>query len=117
MTQKNILMGCLAVSLLAGAIVACAVGGIFFLGLTGVAEEAEQQGIEFGRQTDQIGCQTEALQRLRTAIRRKGLRHSSAVQYLRHSAHGGQRRCAVKFYECSESAFQRENGELSKIGS
>jgi hypothetical protein len=80
MTQKNIVIGCLALSLLAGAIVACAVGGIFFLGLTSVADKAEQQGIEFGRQTDQRGCQTEGLQRLRAAIKSNDLLKRREVQ-------------------------------------
>lgn len=66
---KTIAIGCIAAALLVGVIVACGVGGIFGLGLMDVAEKAEQQGVEFGRQTDQRGCQTEALTRLRTAIR------------------------------------------------
>ena len=66
---KSIVIGCIALVLMAGVLVACGVGGIFFLGLMGVAEKAEQQGMEFGKSTDQQGCQDEALRHLRAAIK------------------------------------------------
>ena len=67
MQTKTIVMGCLALVLLAGVIAACAVGGIFLLGLSSEAEQAESAGIEFGKSTDQRGCLDEALKRLRAA--------------------------------------------------
>jgi hypothetical protein len=70
---KSIAIGCIAVVLLCGAIVACVVGGIFVLGLGGVAEKAENEGLEFGKSTDQRGCQDEGLRRLRAALRSKDI--------------------------------------------
>jgi hypothetical protein len=67
MKTQTIVIGCLALLLLGGVIAACAVGGIFMLGLGGYADETEKNGIEFGKHTDQLGCQTEALRRLRAA--------------------------------------------------
>jgi len=46
MKTKTIVIGCVGLVLLAGAIVACVVGGIFFLGLTGYADQAEKDGVE-----------------------------------------------------------------------
>jgi hypothetical protein len=66
---KSIAIGCTAVTLSAGVVAACIVGGIFFLGLTGVADKATQEGVEFGKSTDQQGCQDEALRRLRAALK------------------------------------------------
>ena len=66
---KSIVIGCIALVLLAGAMVACGVGGIFMLGINGVAEKAEQAGVEFGKSTDQQGCQDEAFRHLRAAIK------------------------------------------------
>ena len=68
-TGKTIAIGCIAAVVLVGAIAACGVGGIFWLGLSGEVDKAENEGLEFGRRTDQRGCQTEALRRLRAAIR------------------------------------------------
>lgn len=70
---KSVAIGCIGVVLLLVAIVVCAVGGIFVLGLNGVADRAENEGLEFGRRTDQRGCQDEALRRLRVAIRNHDL--------------------------------------------
>ena len=67
MTTKNIVIGCLAFALLGGVIAACAVGGIFMLGLSSVAEKAENAGVEFGKSADQQGCFNEALRRLAAA--------------------------------------------------
>jgi hypothetical protein len=66
---KRIAIGCIALVLLAGVLVACGVGGIFVLGIYGVANKAEQEGVEFGKSTDQQGCQDEALRHLRAAIK------------------------------------------------
>ena len=70
---KSIVIGCITMVLLAGVLVACGVGGIFFLGLMGVAEKAEQAGVEFGKTTDQQGCQDESFRRLRAAIKSHNL--------------------------------------------
>jgi hypothetical protein len=64
---KTIVIGCLALVLLGGVSAACAVGGIFLLGLNSEAEQAENAGVEFGKSTDQRGCLDEALKRLRAA--------------------------------------------------
>ena len=77
---KSIVIGCIALLLLAGALAACGVGGIFFLGLLGVAEKAEQDGVEFGKSTDQQGCQDEAFKRLRGALKRHELVKRREVQ-------------------------------------
>ena len=66
---RNIAIGCVAVVLLIGVAGACAVGGIFWLGLGSVAEKAEAEGVEFGRRTDQLGCKDEAFRRLRSALK------------------------------------------------
>jgi len=78
---KTIVIGCLALALLAGAIVTCAVGGIFMLGINAVVDKAEQAGVEFGKSTDQQGCQDEALRRLRAALKSPDLikRHEVSV--------------------------------------
>ena len=67
MKTKTIVIGCIGLVLLAGAIVVCVVGGIFVLGLTGYADQAEKDGVEFGKGTDQAGCLTEAKRRLQVA--------------------------------------------------
>jgi hypothetical protein len=77
---KSIVIGCIALVLLAGVLVACVVGGIFFLGLMGVAEKAELEGVEFGKSTDQQGCQDESLRRLRAAIKNHNLIKRREVQ-------------------------------------
>jgi hypothetical protein len=77
---RNIAIGCIAAAVLVGVIVACVVGGIFALGLNDVAEKAENEGVEFGKRTDQRGCQTEALRRLRAAIRSGNLIKQNEVQ-------------------------------------
>ena len=72
-TGKNIAIGCIAAVVLVGVIVACGVGGIFWLGLTGVVEKADNEGVEFGKGTDQRGCRDESLRRLRAALRNRDL--------------------------------------------
>jgi hypothetical protein len=67
MKTKTIVMGCLALVLMAGVIVACVIGGIFMLGMSGHVDEVEKEGVEFGKRTDQVGCLNEALRRLRVA--------------------------------------------------
>ena len=66
---RNIAIGCIALVVLIGAVVVCGVGGIFTLGLSGIAEKAESEGREFGKGTDQRGCRDEAFRRLRVALR------------------------------------------------
>ena len=66
---KYIAIGCIALVIIVGALAACVVGGIFMLGLSGVADKAEQEGVEFGKSTDQQGCQDEALRHLRAALK------------------------------------------------
>jgi len=70
---KTIVLGCIAIVILIGVIVACVIGGIFMLSLNAHADEAEKQGMEFGKGTDQSGCQTEAFRRLRAALRNHDL--------------------------------------------
>jgi hypothetical protein len=76
---KSIAIGCIALVLLAGVLVACGVGGIFVLGINGVANKAVQAGVEFGKSTDQQGCQDEAFRRLRAAIKRPDLLNGPEV--------------------------------------
>lgn len=78
---KSIVIGCIAMVLLAGVLVACGVGGIFMLGITGVVEKAEQAGVEFGKSTDQQGCQDEAFRHLRAAIKSHDLLKDMKSQY------------------------------------
>ena len=70
---RSVAIGCIAAVVLVGAIVACGVGGIFLLGLNSVAEQAETEGVEFGKHTDQRGCQSEAFRRLLAATRSRNL--------------------------------------------
>ena len=67
MKTKTIVIGCIGLALLAGTIVVCVGGGIFVLGLTGYADQAEKEGVEFGKGTDQAGCLNEAKRRLQVA--------------------------------------------------
>src|SRR5262245_45488028 len=69
MKIKTIVIGCLDLLLLGGVIAACAEGGTFVVGLGGYADATTKNGSEFGKHTDQLGCQTEALRRLRAANR------------------------------------------------
>ena len=76
---RNITIGCIAAVLLVGAIITCGVGGIFYLGLSDDFDKVEQQGMEFGRHSDQRGCRDEGLRRLRAGIRdRNFIRHGEA---------------------------------------
>ena len=77
---KFIAIGCIALVVLIGAIVVCVVGGIFVLGLSSIPEKVENEGVEFGKATDQRGCQDESLRRLRAAIRNHDLVKRRAVQ-------------------------------------
>lgn len=70
---KSIAIGCVALILVIGVLAGCAVGGIFLLGLGSVAERAEAEGVEFGKGSDQRGCQDEAFRHLRAAIRNHDL--------------------------------------------
>lgn len=67
MKTKTIVIGCIGLVVLAGVIVACVVGGIFMLGLTAEADQAERAGTEFGKSTDQAGCLNEAERRFKVA--------------------------------------------------
>jgi len=66
-TAKHFVIGCLIALILGGVLVVVVVGGIFFLGLYKFGDTAEAEGVEFGRHTDQQGCQNEALRRFRSA--------------------------------------------------
>ena len=81
MKTKTIVIGCLALVLLGGAVVACAVGGIFFLGLNEDAQQDERAGIEFGKRTDQLGCKNEALRRLLAATKSGNFIKRSESEY------------------------------------
>jgi hypothetical protein len=69
MKTKTIVIGCVGLVLLAGTIALCVVGGIFLLGLSGHADQAEKDGVDFGKGTDQAGCLHEAQQRLKVATK------------------------------------------------
>lgn len=63
------MIGCLALVIVGGVIIAVVVGGVFLLGFNEYADTTESEGVEFGRKTDQQGCQSEAFRRLRQARR------------------------------------------------
>ena len=67
LTAKHFVIGCLIFLVIAGVVVVFVVGGIFFLGLNKYGETTEADGMEFGRRTDQQGCQKEGLRRLNSA--------------------------------------------------
>jgi hypothetical protein len=68
-TAKYFVIGCIIVLVLAVVLVVIVVGGIFYLGLGKHIEDVEAEGVEFGRKTDQQGCQDEAIRRLKSARR------------------------------------------------
>jgi len=111
---KTIVMGCIAMVLLAGVLVACGVGAIFMLGLTGVADKAEHAGVEFGKSTDQQGCEDEALRRLRVAIKNHDLIKRREVQLF---INGCFQSCKPTVGYCADAPKQDaffENLEWSK---
>ena|SRR5580765_1684211 len=65
---KTIAIGCIAGVILMAAIVACGIGGIFLLGLSKEPDRVENEGMKFGKHTNQRGCQDEGLRRLRNAL-------------------------------------------------
>ena len=76
---RNIAIGCIATVVLLGVIVACGIGGIFWLGLGNDFEKTEQEGVEFGRHSDQCACRDEGLRRLRAAAKRGNfIKHGEA---------------------------------------
>jgi hypothetical protein len=68
-TAKHFIVGCVILVLVGGIIIAAVVAGIFMLGLKDYADNAEHEGVEFGRRTDQQGCQDEAFHRLKMGRR------------------------------------------------
>jgi hypothetical protein len=68
-TAKYFVIGCIIVVVVGVVIVVIVVGGIFYLGLGKHIEDVEAEGVEFGRKTDQQGCQDEAIRRLKSARR------------------------------------------------
>ena len=79
-TAKHFIIGCVILVIVGGIIIAAVVGGIFYLGLAKYADEAEKDGVEFGRHTDQQGCQDEALRRLKQGRRSGNLISSRATE-------------------------------------
>jgi len=66
-TAKHFVIGCLIFLVVGGLIVVIAVGGIFFLGFNKYGDTLEADGMEFGRKTDQQGCEHEGLRRYKSA--------------------------------------------------
>jgi hypothetical protein len=79
-TAKHFIVGCVILVIVGGIVIVAVVGGIFYLGLTKYADEAEKDGVEFGRHTDQQGCQDEALRRLKKGRRSGDLISSRATE-------------------------------------
>jgi hypothetical protein len=69
MKTKYIVIGCLALVVLVGVVIAGVVGGIFYLGLNKEIDKTETEGVAVGRRTDQQGCLDEGLRRLRATTR------------------------------------------------
>jgi hypothetical protein len=78
---KTIVIGCIASVILIVAIVACGIGGIFLLGLSKEPDRVENEGMQFGKHTDQHGCRDEALRRFRNAVRSYDLIKRREVQF------------------------------------
>jgi hypothetical protein len=70
---KYIIIGGTALLLLIGVIVACGIGGILMLGMNSELDKTEAAGVEFGKGTDQRGCQDEAIRRLRKAAKEQSI--------------------------------------------
>src|SRR5215831_15648868 len=66
-TAKHFVIGCLIFLVVGGLIVVIAEGGIFFLGFNKYGDTLEADGMEFGRKTDQQGCEHEGLRRYKSA--------------------------------------------------
>ena len=79
-TAKHFIIGCVILVIVGGVVIAAAVGGIFYLGLNKYADETEKEGVEFGRHTDQQGCQDEALRRLKQGRRSGDIISSRATE-------------------------------------
>ncbi len=78
---KHIIIGCTAIFLLIVGVFVCGIGGIFILGVNGRLDKTEAAGAEFGKRTDQRGCQAEAIRRLRKATKDKNIfeRHDASL--------------------------------------
>jgi len=68
-TARHLVIGCLIVAVVGGVLVVVVAGGIFYLGLGPHIDTVEAEGVEFGRKTDQQGCQDETIRRLKAAKR------------------------------------------------
>jgi len=79
-TAKHFIIGCVSLIVVGGIIIVAVVGGIFYLGLTKYVDDAEHEGVEFGRRTDQQGCQDEAFRRLKQGRRAGNLISSRATE-------------------------------------
>ena|SRR5215831_6285577 len=69
LSARHFVIGCLILVVIGGVLVVIVVGGIFMLGLNKYGETTEADGMEFGRRTDQQGCQSEGLRRFKAARR------------------------------------------------
>lgn len=83
-TAKHFVIGCVILVVVGGIIIAAVVGGIFLLGLNKYSENTESEGVEFGRRTDQQGCQDEAFRRLKRGRQAGDLISSRATQLFLH---------------------------------
>jgi hypothetical protein len=68
-TAKHFVIGCVVLLIVGVVLVVVVVGGIFYLGLGEHINTVEAEGVEFGRKTDQQGCQDETIRRLKSAKR------------------------------------------------
>jgi len=67
--SEHVVIGCIGLVLVASLIVVCGIVGIFYLGMTSEWEKTKAEGMEFGKHTDQRGCQDASVSRLRTALK------------------------------------------------
>ena len=65
----HIVIGCVGLVAAAFVIIVCVIVGIFYLGLSSDVDKTEAAGLEYGKSSDQRGCQQESLRRLRTALK------------------------------------------------
>ena len=99
MAAKHFVIGCLIFVVAGGVLVVIVVGGIFLLGLNKYGETTEEAGMKFGRQTDQQGCQTKGLRRLKSAEDARNPIDAQATQLF---TYGCFQTCQPKVGFCSD---------------
>jgi len=68
-TTRFVVIGCIGLVVVVCVVAVCVIVRVFGLGSTSEWEKTKTEGMEFGKHTDQLGCQDESLLRLRAALK------------------------------------------------